>query len=40
MEVVDIVRDENTWALFTRTVRIVMEGNKMNRLESMWEVRK
>jgi len=35
MEMVEMVMVESTWALFTRTVRIVMEGNKMKRLESM-----
>ena len=35
METVEMVRVGITRALFTRTVRIVMEGNKMKRLESM-----
>ena len=35
-----MVRVEITCALFTRTVRMVIDGNKMNKLESIWEVRK
>ena len=35
MEVVEIAREEITWALWTRMVRIAREGKRMNRLDSM-----